>query len=285
MNIRSFICIVLAVTLIADSSYATIIPYDVYKNSQDGSKVPDVNKANVPPGPPLAADKSCWLATASNILAGAGWGLDTNTAQQNAGAIYGILTNHFTTLNAGSCSMAINWWLYNYGYDPNQAASGWYDPNNHYSDVTNVNRNLTSFDYTFLLGELQRCQYVGVKWDTSNGPHCMTLVGGNQLINPNSVSVWHDSDRDSPTAPDDPYTNAFDANGFWTLPGYPTYSCLGYVTLCPGLVKPVSAMNNYDAAYYHDQDPNGNTFKTWRVAGSAAYWRPQLGEESHQRHI
>src|SRR5262245_43852168 len=52
---------------------------------------PDVDKS---PFPPAAADNSCWAATASNMLAGAGYG-DGNTVQARAQDIYGELIAQF----------------------------------------------------------------------------------------------------------------------------------------------------------------------------------------------
>ena len=96
--------------------------FDVYKYSQpeeDLVPVPDADKPGVSLGnAPPAGDQSCWLAAAANILAGAGWGPAANTPQQNATAIYGHLTGHFTTAWAGNTALAANWWLLNYGYNP-----------------------------------------------------------------------------------------------------------------------------------------------------------------------
>jgi hypothetical protein len=40
--------------------------------------------------------------------------------------------------------------------------------------------------------------------------------------------------------------------------------------LCPGQQKPASAMENYDAARYKDQDMAGNVSKVWLVTGAKA---------------
>jgi len=175
--------------------------------------------------------------------------------------------------------------------DSNEAANGWYRPTLTYNDVTAISRNLTNADYDFLLAELQRCQYVSVNWefsDTLTGwNHCLTLVGGNWSnihVPPGNPlqSIWHDSDADVGNGPDgvndDVYANAFDApaqGSFWHLPGYaPISTAQGYVTVCPGVQKPDSAMRNYDASWHRDQDLNGVVSKVWRVAGSANYGAP-----------
>ena len=106
-GLTSLACIALVLAALAGSSASGGPPrYDSYKS------VPDVDKAKLafPPGP--MPDNSCWLACASNLLGGGGWGLAGNTPQQNADAIYGHLTGHFTFVPMGNPATAINWWLY-----------------------------------------------------------------------------------------------------------------------------------------------------------------------------
>jgi len=271
--------VVICTAMVAAPSSAQ--QYDVTKS------VPDVDK--VPPGP--MPDNSCWQACAANLLGGAGWGLAANTPQQNADAIYGHMNAKFGLANFGDPALAINWWLYEYGYNPSRPG-GWYRPTLTYNDVTTLNKQLKNVDYDFLLDEVERRQYVGVQWTTPVGDHCMTLIGGNYAGNPNgkptgNVSLWHDSDRDvgnGPTPPDDDlYGNAFDAAGNWTLPGYPTLNGTGFVTLCPGVQKPASAMENYDAAYFRDQNLAGAVSKVWRIAGSAQYGQPVWQQDQDQK--
>ena len=247
--------------------------YDVYKNT------PDVDKSQLPP---LPGDKSCWQACAANLLGGGGWGLTANT-QQNADAIYGHMTAHFTTANPGKPEIAVNWWLYNYGYNPD-AVGGWYQPSKTYNDVTVVGKSLVAGDYDFLLDELTRCQYVSVSWEFSDGMqafyHCLTLVGGNYSgihVPPGNPlqSVWHDSDRDNGGNDDDVYNNTFaGGGGSWSInyPNATTSNAYKYVTLCPGEQKPASAMENYDAAWHRDYDGNGNEIQVWRIAGTNKNW-------------
>lgn len=245
--------------------------FDVYKYSQDGTPVPDVDKlAHGHVGLP-----TCWQACASNILAAAGYGVGAGvvaTAQQRADYIYTQLTNDLGTANMGFGEQAINYWLYTYGKNPDNL-TGDYLPNNRYTDVTAVHRPLVlaggaaASDYDFLLNELKRCQYVGVSF--SYPDHGMALVGGNYWGNPNgkpdgNKSIWHDSDRDQPdtvvSIDDDVYVNAPDGSNFWTLADYVTTFANGYVTLCPGLNKPEYAARNYDLAWLRtDTDKNG----TW----------------------
>lgn len=68
---------------------------------------PDVDKN---PFPPAVGDNSCWMATASNMLAGAGYG-SGSTVQTRAEDIYNDLTANFGVMNGGWTDTALNWWL------------------------------------------------------------------------------------------------------------------------------------------------------------------------------
>ena len=260
---KSFpVVVFLGAAMLVGTVYGQGVDYDVYKYSQDGTTVPDVDKAGVPPGPPLAGDLSCWQATASNLLGGAGYGTGVN-AQARADSIYNQLTIGPIGLglaNPGFTDRAINWWLYNYGKNPSSAE---YQPTNPYTDVTAVYKTLTytpgaiGSDYDFLLDELNRCQYVGVGFNMeSSDGHALTLVGGNYASTAQptgNVSIWHDSDRDKAdtvvSIDDDVYINATHGAD-WYLSDYPTLSADSYTTLCPGLNKPEDAVRNYDVAYF-----------------------------------
>ncbi|MFO8011970.1 MAG: PEP-CTERM sorting domain-containing protein [Phycisphaerae bacterium] len=244
--------------------------FDVYKYSQavegEGPQplpIPDVDKVGVPspPGPgPAPGDNSCWQATAANLLGAAGYGIGADP-QSRAGNIYTQLTNDLGTLNMGRADRALNYWLYTYGKNPDQAD---YLPDNEYTDVTvfNPDGGLIPPDYNDLLDELDRCQYAGVEF--CNPDHCITLVGGDKMVfDPENNawqpadSIWHDSDYDMPDVVvdvnDDVYISGTNMNGQWVLQNYPTGQtgpALGYVTLCPGLNKPEDAVTNYDVAYY-----------------------------------
>ena len=256
--------------------------YDIYKLSQDGTPIPDVNKAGG------LEDNSCWQAAAANLLAGAGWGKAGQSAAQNAAAIYGHMTAHFGTACGGYEERAINWWLANYGKNPNAPDTSYYDPNNSYTDVTHVLRTLSAGDYEFLLNELVRCQYVAVSFlkPREELGHVMTLVGGNRTpwaVPPGlgqQVAVWHDSDRNlnPPPPSDDVLTNRWQGANinatwyldYWQTPDVPDDDWLAenYTTLCPGLKKPKQAMENYDLAYFKDMDAAGKWFNTFREAGA-----------------
>jgi hypothetical protein len=277
MNRRllAVLCAVAALGVFFASPWA-YAQYDVYKYSQDDTAVPDVNKnAGTPP-----PDETCWLAVAANMLGAAGWGKDTQTAQQNADDIYGHLTAHFGTANPGYEERAINWWLLNYGYNPDAPDKNYYAPTKTYNDVTHVDRTLFNIDYDFLLDELNRCQYVGVSFMKPGCEvgHAMTLVGGNYSLlhqppgNP-QVAVWHDSDDGF--SGDSVLPNRWAGGGTWYVDyqnnGLPEddYLAENYTTLCPGLQKPQAAIENYDYAYFRDMDKvTGLWFLSGREAGA-----------------
>lgn len=291
MSSRTWLMALMVAVLVVPLTAGAQLQYDVYKNSQDGTPIPDVDK----PLPPPPADQSCWLAAASNLLGGAGWGPAANTAQQNATTIYRHLWTNFGKAQPGRCEMAINWWLYNYGYNPNALDPNYYDPTITYNDVTVIKYDWPGpvpgggaagpngmNTYDFLLDELVRCQYVAVQWELPEGCyHCITLVGGDYSRNGMFAgqSVWHDSDRDMGGTNDDPYMNAPNPNGGWMLPGYPTSWAPKSVILCPGLQKPVDAIENWDYARFWDKDLAGNEFINSRLVDPSGYGWPNWEDD------
>ena len=270
---KSSLLAMLIAVLLVGTAYAVVPNYDEYKYSvdlpQNTVPVPDVDKAGVnPPPPAIPNDNSCWQAAASNVLGAAGYGLGAN-AQARAQNIYGQITGALGVNNFGCCEKAVNWWLYNFGKNPNALD---FQPANTYTDVTVVDKfgaggltyGIIGNDYDFLLGELNRCQYVTVEFVSPD--HCMTLVGGNYsntVQNTGQVCILHDSDRDQPdvvfNVDDDVYTNVA-VGGKWNLLNYNMAGgltpAMKYMTLCPGLNKPEAAMRNYDVAYFVQADAN-----------------------------
>jgi len=259
----------LAVALVAVQVSAA---YDVGpKLSTDGTAVPDVDKQGiiqgqpVPPGP-APNDLGCWAATAANVLGGAGWGVGA-TAQQKANSIYQDLITQFKLAPAdqylkaaGDCAAAAKWWVHNIGLNAAKAGQG-YDPTNPYINFGIKEQTLYEVDYNYLLNELARCQYVGVKWQTGGDlGHGMTLVGGNRSpVNPPTpnVSVWHNSDNEALGSNDEVYTNTWGPNKAWRLDYWNTpanqnddWWADGYFKDCPGQPKPASAIANYDVHHY-----------------------------------
>ena len=83
---------------------------------------PDVDKATHG----HVGSPTCWLATAANMLAGAGYGNGT-TVQQRADSIYTQLVANYGTTNSGWTDTALSWWL-------TSANNTW--PDNPYTVVT-----------------------------------------------------------------------------------------------------------------------------------------------------
>lgn len=257
-------CLLLTGLWLALASAASA--YDVYKPN-----VPDLDK-------PVPADNSCWLASAANLLGGTGWG--------NTNQIYNTLKGHFDNA-PGWSSVAINWWIYTQGLNP---GSPDFNPNPaNYLDVTIIAPvgGLTAANYDSLLNnELSRCQFVNVGFEIPGASvgHEMTLVGGNwsNTLPPpggSPVSVWHDNQGDltPPAGDDDEHNNVFvAAPQFWRVDylGTPLnpnddYEAQTATVFCPGKLKPASAIQNYDVAWFKDMNVENNTlFNTMLTAGT-----------------
>ena len=138
-TLRMLLCVSLTLGL-ATSAWGQL--YDVYKNG-----VPDVTKQ--------APDSSCWLACASNVLGGAGWG--------NANTIYNDMVNQFGVNLGGHPHAAAKWWVHNIGLNSAMAGQG-YNPTADYVNFQLIEKTLTAVEYDYLLDELNRCQYVAVSW-------------------------------------------------------------------------------------------------------------------------
>ena len=263
---REWLCCGVAVFIVAGAASAQFDPnaYDVYK-----AGVPDVDKDpnNSPP-----ADESCWMAAASNVLGGAGWG--------NADDIYQDMIDEFGTATGGAAAPAAKWWVHNVGLNKAMDGNG-YNPTADYVDFRWIGRTLDDVYYLFLMSELDRCQYITVFWmkpDVVLG-HYMTLVGGNVPGSPNGdSSVWHDSDSDAAGGgADEVHTNMWPQglpNSNWRL-DYPKtgenpnddWLAEGAFLACPGVPKPADAIGNFDVHYFMgvgplNPDPNINAYTT-----------------------
>ena len=171
---------------------------------------PDVDKG--PPAPAVSCsgtgtpvDNSCWMATASNMLAGAGYGTGT-TVQARAEEIYDEMVANYGKQCGGWTDAALSWWL---GSANNTWAA------NPYTVVTVYGNKSPKYPWAnangaqFVGNELRRCQFVGlsISWPTTgssigSGGHAITAWGDNLgnsellTINPSSVRLT-DSDNDS----------------------------------------------------------------------------------------
>jgi hypothetical protein len=160
---------------------------------------PDVDKAF------LNNNNSCYLATASNMLAGAGYG-NGATVQARADDIYGNLTANFGTANSGWADTALSWWL-------SSANNVW--PANPYTVVTVYGNKFPKNPWAdsngarFIGNQLRECNFVGlsISWPTDapgvigSGGHAITGWGDNSgdgtlTSNPPNVRLT-DSDTDT----------------------------------------------------------------------------------------
>lgn len=210
----------------------------------------DVDKSGVP------SDNSCWMATASNMLAGAGYGTGT-TLQDRAEDIYNDMIVWQTTAlnptglaNGGWTDAALQWWL-------SSANNTW--PANPYKNVTVYGNKFPKYPWAnvngaqFIGNELRRCQFVGlsISWPLAgatigSGGHAITAWGdnggsGTLTTNPINVRV---TDSDNENGGDvqsyiyDTYTSpnpsgANEGNG-WYIDYDPNHPYIKHiVTLCP----------------------------------------------------
>jgi hypothetical protein len=169
--------------------------------------VPNYMKMNPPPDsdkplPVPAGDNSCWLHTASNMLAGAGFGTGT-TVQARADDIFADMSANFGIANTGWIDTALNWWL-------GSANNTW--TANPYTVVT-VYGNKTKVPWANANGAqdigntLRTCDMVGlsISWPSGSGGyggHAITGWGDTALTsdtltsNPAGIRIT-DSDTDA----------------------------------------------------------------------------------------
>jgi len=142
---------------------------------------------------PLANNNSCYLATASNMLAGAGYGTG-NTVQARADDIYAGMIAQYGITDGGWTDAALQWWL-------NSTHNTW--PNNPYTVVTVYGHKSPKYPWANTNGardignELRRCQMVGlsISWPTDS-----IDPGGNPVIGSggHAITGWGDNNGDEP---------------------------------------------------------------------------------------
>lgn len=163
-----------------------------------------VNSA--PDADKTSANNTCYLATAANMLAGAGYGTGS-TMQQRSDQIYGQLISQFGTVNSGWTDAALSWWL-------SSANNTW--TTNPYTVVTVYGNKTPRYPWAdangaqFIGDELRACRFVGlsISWPTAgttigSGGHAITgwgdEIGSRRdhiATNPSTVRVT-DSDNDT----------------------------------------------------------------------------------------
>lgn len=180
------------------------------------SPPPDSDK----PLPVPIGDNSCWMHTASNMLAGAGYGTGT-TVQARADAIFKQMNTNYGTLHGGWPDAALQWWLGSANNTSN---------NNPYTLVSvlgnkvktpwqNANAPRDMGDSLRICDMLGMCIYGATlhhaitPWG-DNGPNSSTPLTGN----PGKVRVV-DSDTDNggdvQVYTYDPYTDPSRGNGWY----------------------------------------------------------------------
>ncbi len=175
---------------------------------QKMNPAPDVDKGPPAPAPP-AVDNSCWMANASNMLAGAGYGTGS-TVQQRSDDIYADMVANYDKANRGWPDAALQWWL-------GSANNTW--TNNPYTVVsvqgTKSMNPWNNQNIPQIVGnDLRECHNVGLvfSWPTNAvdaggnpivgvGGHATTAWGdnlgkGTLSINPTEIRMT-DSDRDA----------------------------------------------------------------------------------------
>lgn len=197
---------------------------------------------------------SCWLATAANMLAGAGYGVG-KSVQQRADDIYNDLVVHYGTANGGWTDTALTWWL-------NSVHNQWADTNP-YNVVTVYGNKIPKYPWAnpngamFIGNELRRGQFVGLSisrptpWvEVGEGGHAITCWGddGPQLqFNSENPTLIYVTDSDSDDGGDvqtytfDDYTNpnpggSNEGDG-WYFDYWPSnhWYIKHIVTLCPSV--------------------------------------------------
>jgi hypothetical protein len=159
-------------------------------------------KMNPPPDsdkplPVPLGDNSCWMHTASNMLAGAGYGTGT-TVQARADAIFAQMSAHYGTANRGWPDAALQWWLVS-------TNNTW--TTNLYSMVTVLgNKSRAPWanpDAPQDMGDsLRNCNMVGMCIYSTSLHHAITPWGDNitssaaLTFNPGQIRVT-DSDTDN----------------------------------------------------------------------------------------
>ena len=149
------------------------------------------------PLPVPAGDNSCWLHTAANMLAGAGYG-NGNTLQDRADDIWNDMDAHYRLANGdfdgGWIDSALQWWL-------GSANNVW--PNNLYRVVTVYGNKIPKDPWANPNGamdignHLRACNFVGV---SISYPVAGPTVGAGG----HAITAWGDSDNNHETLTSNP---------------------------------------------------------------------------------
>jgi hypothetical protein len=180
------------------------------------SAISDVDKAGLPNI--ASGDKTCWIATAANMLAGVGYGTGA-TIQARAESIYTTFQTQYGTTNGGWTDVGLTWWLDNAAPSPNT---------NPYQTVT-VEGNKTKLPWqnangAKIIGNKMRSQNMvglSISWprcgnSQGGGGHALTAWGDDGANNTTALTanptqiITVDSDRDPALPVEDIHTYDYD---------------------------------------------------------------------------
>ncbi|MEE4120157.1 MAG: hypothetical protein V2I65_14170 [Paracoccaceae bacterium] len=154
--------------------------------------------ADVDKDPAVAGiDNSCWMAAASNMLAGAGYGAGA-TLQERADDIYADMTAHWPVANSGWIDTALQWWL---------SSANNTSTTNPYQVVTvygNKNPKAPWADpdgAEFIGNELRACHFVGLSISSPTADPNIDGVGGH------AFTAWGDNAWAPPADYNDPLSD------------------------------------------------------------------------------
>lgn len=135
----------------------------------------DQDKAGVPPSPADPDDMTCWMASASNMLAAAGY------SGGNVQTIYDLMVAEWGLYEGGYQHEALNWYLSNYP-----------EPGNPYTIVNSYYDDNAYANPDFILGELKRCQYVGIGFWPED--IVVDSVSAELGLTGHAITVWGDNE-------------------------------------------------------------------------------------------
>ena len=162
---------------------------------------PDVDKA----GHGHGNNPTCWIAAASNLLAGAGYG-DGNNVQERADDIYNEMVVHYGANSCGWDDTAMNWWL-------QDANNKWKNSNpytvvNYHGDKNNRPPYAITNLPEIIGDNLRKCDFLSL---SIRRPTCNSSTG----TGGHSVACWGDSGADVNDINSNPAKVKISDSDFW----------------------------------------------------------------------
>ena len=197
---------------------------------------PDVDKPFVS-NPSLPNDMTCWMATASNMLAGAGYGSGLST-QARADDIYADMVAQWGTGQGGWPDTALTWWLNSTHNNKKTSPYKTVVPQGHKNQTPWLEPN----GPRIIGNHLRDWEYVGIV--IYNGLyHAITVWGDEDALGrltSNPAQIWvADSDRDVGGDIQHYTYDAYSATGGWRFNYYtPSRTRLSKALRCCVLSTP-----------------------------------------------